>query len=228
MVDIALLLPSLLQGHPTCIDVTWHSRSTPWLDMFSWNATAWGCGTRASESKIQVHVSLLLCRNAVKMIHTIARYYNTTDSWMLLWMPFDTAKSKSKCVWFLRGSSQFSCLLGIVVLIKKGTSLLPVTFQCAAWSRNAWPTFSQRLPTRWLPTARTSEKELMNSLIHCDFCTSRYARCHTIGFIGFHLGPAIPVKLFLVQECVLEGEESEFLWQKDPLVLVQMLGSKHG
>lgn len=66
------------------------------------------------------------------------------------------------------------------------------------------------------------KKHLMNPLIDCDFCASPYARCR-IYWISF--GAGLSGKALLVQECVLEGEESEFLWQKDPLVLVQMLGS---
>ena len=69
---------------------------------------------------------------------------------------------------------------------------------------------------------KKNQKTLMNPLIDCDFCASPYARCR-IYWISF--GAGLSGKALLVQECVLEGEESEFLWQKDPLVLVQMLGS---
>ena len=40
----------------------------------------------------------------------------------------------------------------------------------------------------------------------------------------FNLSWRLSFPHFPAQECVLEGEESEFLWQKDPLVLIKTLG----
>ena len=71
------------------------------------------------------------------MIHTIARYYNTTDACLKI-IPVWLDK-----LWL------WLCLFAVGESCRISTP------------RNAWPTFSQRLPTRWSPTARSETAKLV-------------------------------------------------------------------